>query len=360
MDQQQLDLNILKRDITRRRALQAGGVAGLGLAFGAPLVRNIRPAPAFAQQYGGQDPDPPQQPTLKDYMVWGEETVNLGEATFIGALVGSGGNMSSSEDANPKEGVRVCGDASFVRDFNTGTVGDLPATDLGKDVLANGNVTLNANGSDVNIRGDVCAGGTVTTGGVDIVNIGGTSTGGKTTPLFDKPTLPTVTPCVGNSDHRNGGTHNLAPGTYGEMREVTLNLTAGVYNFLQLRQEGAINIDLTQGTGGQICICVQNYVAWTTGFSMTVIGGDASNVTWFVFGDQFSIGNLPANGGGFGTVYVPNGSINLLSGSFWTWEGAFYSGTIMDLNTSDDPIDIRQEWTITYVPSTKFCDILDT
>ena len=35
--------------ITRRDAVKAGGIAGLGLAFSRPLVRTLRPANAFGQ-----------------------------------------------------------------------------------------------------------------------------------------------------------------------------------------------------------------------------------------------------------------------------------------------------------------------
>ena len=39
---------VVKRNITRRTALKAGGVAAVGLAFSSPLIRTIRPKPAFA------------------------------------------------------------------------------------------------------------------------------------------------------------------------------------------------------------------------------------------------------------------------------------------------------------------------
>ena len=45
-------IRILDHEITRRDALKAGGIAGLGLAFAAPVVRSVKPQRAFAQSYG--------------------------------------------------------------------------------------------------------------------------------------------------------------------------------------------------------------------------------------------------------------------------------------------------------------------
>ena len=42
----------LRRKITRRQAIKAGGLAALGLAFSKPIIDTIRPTPLFAQ-YGG-------------------------------------------------------------------------------------------------------------------------------------------------------------------------------------------------------------------------------------------------------------------------------------------------------------------
>ena len=41
-------IRILDREFTRRDAVKAGGLAGLGLAFAAPLIRSVTPLPAFA------------------------------------------------------------------------------------------------------------------------------------------------------------------------------------------------------------------------------------------------------------------------------------------------------------------------
>ena len=45
-------IRVLNHEITRRDAIKAGGIAGLGLAFAAPVVRSIKPQRAFAQGYG--------------------------------------------------------------------------------------------------------------------------------------------------------------------------------------------------------------------------------------------------------------------------------------------------------------------
>ena len=47
-------IRVLDREITRRDALKAGGVAGVGLAFAAPVMRSIKPLRAFAKDY--EDP----------------------------------------------------------------------------------------------------------------------------------------------------------------------------------------------------------------------------------------------------------------------------------------------------------------
>ena len=39
----------MKRSLTRRNALRAGGIAALGLVFAKPVINTIRPSPAWAQ-----------------------------------------------------------------------------------------------------------------------------------------------------------------------------------------------------------------------------------------------------------------------------------------------------------------------
>lgn len=39
----------LKKRISRRQAMRAGGLAALGLAFSKPIINTIRPQPAYAQ-----------------------------------------------------------------------------------------------------------------------------------------------------------------------------------------------------------------------------------------------------------------------------------------------------------------------
>ena len=55
-------IRILDREVTRRDALKAGGIAGVGLAFSKPLMTALRPNPAFGQvSYGpcASDTTPP-------------------------------------------------------------------------------------------------------------------------------------------------------------------------------------------------------------------------------------------------------------------------------------------------------------
>ena len=44
-------IRILDHEITRRDAIKAGGLAGVGLAYAAPIVRSVKPLRAFAQGY---------------------------------------------------------------------------------------------------------------------------------------------------------------------------------------------------------------------------------------------------------------------------------------------------------------------
>ena len=53
---------VLSREVSRRKALQVGGVAALGLAFSKPLVTSILPRPAFA----GAGYGPPTFPCPED------------------------------------------------------------------------------------------------------------------------------------------------------------------------------------------------------------------------------------------------------------------------------------------------------
>ena len=43
----------LKRRMTRRQVIKAGGLAALGLAFSKPIIDTIRPTPLFANYGGG-------------------------------------------------------------------------------------------------------------------------------------------------------------------------------------------------------------------------------------------------------------------------------------------------------------------
>jgi len=49
----------LKRQITRRQAIKAGGTTALGLTFAKPLIRTIYPKPAFANYVVGGGSAPP-------------------------------------------------------------------------------------------------------------------------------------------------------------------------------------------------------------------------------------------------------------------------------------------------------------
>lgn len=48
MEEHEPEVTFLKRRVSRRQAIKAGGIAAVGLAFSDPLIRTIRPKPAFA------------------------------------------------------------------------------------------------------------------------------------------------------------------------------------------------------------------------------------------------------------------------------------------------------------------------
>ena len=39
----------MKKHLTRRQAIKAGGIAAIGLAFSKPVIETLRPPPAWAQ-----------------------------------------------------------------------------------------------------------------------------------------------------------------------------------------------------------------------------------------------------------------------------------------------------------------------
>lgn len=55
MEQKENLESYLRKNITRRQALKAGGIAALGLAFSKPIIDTIRPTPIFANY----EPPPP-------------------------------------------------------------------------------------------------------------------------------------------------------------------------------------------------------------------------------------------------------------------------------------------------------------
>jgi hypothetical protein len=48
----------LQRQLTRRQAIKAGGIAALGLVFSKPVINTLRPAPVFAQVSPGPGANP--------------------------------------------------------------------------------------------------------------------------------------------------------------------------------------------------------------------------------------------------------------------------------------------------------------
>ena len=57
---------ILKRRITRRQAIKAGGIAAVGLVFSKPLIETIRPKPAFANYHFDERDDDGKDDDGKD------------------------------------------------------------------------------------------------------------------------------------------------------------------------------------------------------------------------------------------------------------------------------------------------------
>ncbi|MFQ6029572.1 MAG: hypothetical protein ACE5Q6_19015, partial [Dehalococcoidia bacterium] len=71
-NQEQTPKNPMRRTVTRRTALKAGGVAAVGLAFSKPLIETVYPQPAFAQlsSAGLTNPTstPEWEPEQQDYV----------------------------------------------------------------------------------------------------------------------------------------------------------------------------------------------------------------------------------------------------------------------------------------------------
>jgi len=63
MDKHGRAAEYLKRQLTRRQALRAGGLTALGLVFSKPIIETIRPLPAFAQYAPSPTPTPTPSPT---------------------------------------------------------------------------------------------------------------------------------------------------------------------------------------------------------------------------------------------------------------------------------------------------------
>ena len=71
MEKEEQGARFLTREVTRRQALRAGGIAALGLVFSKPLIETIRPKPAFAMYLGEEEEveyeetPTPDQPAIK-------------------------------------------------------------------------------------------------------------------------------------------------------------------------------------------------------------------------------------------------------------------------------------------------------
>ena len=53
MEEHEPEVSFLKRRISRRQAIKAGGIAAAGLILSKPLIETVRPRPAFAQYVSG-------------------------------------------------------------------------------------------------------------------------------------------------------------------------------------------------------------------------------------------------------------------------------------------------------------------
>jgi hypothetical protein len=250
---------------------------------------------------------------IYDFGIYAVNQVVIGGSTTVGSpsqpvLVGAGNMIVGVGDATLAGGSTLYGDLR-----------------AGDDVQLNNNVTVS---------------GTIT-------NPGSFSAGSGTTyaahivAMPDLPTLPSASVFshgVTSQSVANGGTLNLAPGSWNDITfggGGTLNLTAGDYYLNSLIAGNSLTINVNFGVGGDLRIFVTDAFSVGGTLAMNLTGtGSYENV--FVETHHVGLNAFRIGGGGgtnwSGNVFTPNGDIHLGSGSSQGFvEGYLWAGGTVDL-----------------------------
>ncbi|MCH8282461.1 MAG: hypothetical protein IIC96_17500 [Chloroflexi bacterium] len=96
MDKEELEAQILKRRITRRQAVKAGGIAALGLAFSKPIISSLLPPSALAQVITpGPTPTQPCTAAIRSVTISGAELLDeAGTRLYTSAVDSSCGDCN--------------------------------------------------------------------------------------------------------------------------------------------------------------------------------------------------------------------------------------------------------------------------
>jgi hypothetical protein len=269
---------------TRLRAALCAGAALLALCF---FSATLAAAP------------------ITDFAIFGRNQVFIGVGTTAHGLVGTGTTL-------------MTGDASL--NGTASVVGDIRS------------------GDDVTLANNCIVTGTVTNPGAFSMGAG-SSVGAHVVAMPDLPTLPAATVFahgVLNQSVGNGGTLNLAPGSYNNVTlggAATLNLTAGDYFMNFLHAGNGLTINVTAPVGQVRLFITDDFSAGGT-VAMNVTGNDPHKVyveTHATDLNAFRIGG--GNGTNWtGNVFTPNGDIHLGSGSSQgTVTGYLWAGRNVDL-----------------------------
>jgi cytoskeletal protein CcmA (bactofilin family) len=249
---------------------------------------------------------------------------------FCGFAFNSGQGLRVDQQATIACDVGSNGRVDFVN--QAVIIGDVVSIEdtvhLDQEVRVEGNV---AAGGDVQLKKDAVVSGDVTAAGPVFVEVGavvsGTISQNTGVPPSSVITSPSLSLIAGTQDiivEKSNSPFTLAPGSYGKLEvrtEATLNLSAGVYAFEEIRldRQAIVNLDVSAGT---ILIDVVKGVSTSEEVQM-LSNGSAENILFRVQGDQVT---LHLNGVYLGTFLAPNGTINLEQGA--TLTGALYGQNV--------------------------------
>ena len=208
---------------------------------------------------------------------------------------------------------------------------------VGSDVLSGRNIVLEENAV---VAGDATAAHRVKLESGAVVS--GTITTGADVVIPPQPPTLTIAVTAGGDDVEveNGGTLDLAPGSYGELKVkngATLNLGAGEYAFeeIDVGKYVTITVDLSSQPN-TIVIEVADDVEMDEGTQMHLIGGGAKDILIIVAGDSVE---LNKQGAYFGTFLAPYAEVEL--DDYSTLEGMLFGYEV----------DVKKEVTLTGAPA---------